>query len=451
VPRCRGTHRITLPARAVLLCALGLAAARSNADAPKLIIGGANFQPFPLAVAPFLPPQGGPPAEAAAGEIYQTLVADLTDSGLFDPAVLNPKGYLADGHEPMSAAAIRFDRWTSVGAEGLVKAQVRYVPATHQLSAEFKLFDTIAGIEQMDRTLNASPDHGRQLAHRFADELLQFFTGEPGPFESPICYVKQVARWQKEIFVSDWDGHGERQVTRSGKLNLLPSWSVDGRRIAYTSYQLDHPDLWELTLPSLQTHLLSKRGDLSSGAAFSPDGKRVALTMSEDGNPDIYLMDLTSGSMTRLTDAFGIDSSPSWSPDGRQIAFVSQRAGSPQIFVMSSDGSGVRRLTFQGTYNQTPRWSPRGDQIAFTGRDERAVFDLFTLNIATGKVARITQDQGNNAEPSWAPNGRLLVFTSTRSGRSEVWVSTPDGASQHQLTQGGGYATPAWSPSTSPH
>ena len=63
----------------------------------------------------------------------------------------------------------------------------------------------------------------------------------------------------------------------------------------------------------------------------------------------------------------------------------SNRGGSPQIYVMSADGSGARRLTFQGNYNQTPDWSPRGDLIAFTARDERNAFDLFTVNVDTGR------------------------------------------------------------------
>ena len=76
----------------------------------------------------------------------------------------------------------------------------------------------------------------------------------------------------------------------------------------------------------------------------------------------------------------------------------------------------VRRLTFQGNYNQTPDWSPRGDLIAFTARDERNAFDLFTVNVESGKVTRLTQDQGNNEEPTFSPNGRLIVFNSDRTG-----------------------------------
>jgi TolB protein len=115
---------------------------------------------------------------------------------------------------------------------------------------------------------------------------------------------------------------------------------------------------------------------------------------------------------------------------------------------MDADGGRQRRLTFQGTYNQTPHWSPRGDLIAFTARDERKVFDVFTISPETGKVGRVTQDQGaTNEEPSWAPNGRLLVFTSDRTGKPQLVVSTPDGERQRVITaDADGLATPAWGP-----
>jgi TolB protein len=114
---------------------------------------------------------------------------------------------------------------------------------------------------------------------------------------------------------------------------------------------------------------------------------------------------------------------------------------------MNADGTQVRRLTFQGKYNTTPAFSPRGDVIAFTGRDERNVMDIFTVNVTSKVVVRLTQDAGNNEEPSYAPNGRLIVFTSTRTGTRRLFVMTADGNNQLPLPiQPGGEDTPDWGP-----
>ncbi len=424
--------------RSLFVAALLASSATAWATPPKLVIAGANFQPYPLAVAPFTGSQ----------ELYLTLIDDLSASGLFSPQVLNPKGYLADSAEGFTASAIKFSRWADVGAEGLVKATVKIEGG--QIVAEFKLFDVLAQQEQLHKIYRLPQEQTRRLAHRFADELVQFFTNEPGPFETEICFARAVGK-HKEIFVADWDAHNARQVTKNADLDIVPNWTADGQAILYTRYENQHPDLVEVYPFTGKQRVISRHGDLNSGGVTSPDGRRLAWSMSVDGNADIYETTADgSGDPVRLTTEPGIDTSPTWSPDGHQIAFVSQRGGSPQIYVMNADGSGARRLTYQGSYNQTPKWSPRGDLIAFTARDERAVFDLFTLNVQTGQVSRITQDQGQNSDPAWSPNGRMLLFVSTRTGRAELWASTPDGNTQRQLTHDGAYSTPSWGPRLAP-
>ena len=223
---------------------------------------------------------------------------------------------------------------------------------------------------------------------------------------------------------------------------MLPS--IGSGRIYFTSFRNGGAHLFSLSGGKARPYAAYK--GLNTGAVLSPDGQYVAATLSKDGNPELYLLHPDTGKVVRrLTHAWGIDTSPAWSPDSKRIAFVSNRHGSPQIWVMNADGTNPRRLTFQGDYNQTPDWNPKGDQIAFTARDERAVFDIFTVNVKDGKITRLTQNQGNNEEPSWSPDGRFLAFTSTRSGRSKLYIMNDNGRYQTQISTGKGtYLTPCW-------
>jgi TolB protein len=185
---------------------------------------------------------------------------------------------------------------------------------------------------------------------------------------------------------------------------------------------------------------------LNTGGRVSPEGAKIALTLSQDGNSEIYIIDRKGEILERLTTAWGIDTSPSWSPDGKRIAFVSSRAGNPHLYLMNADGSDQKRLTFQGNYNQTPSFSPRGNLVTFTARDEYNRFDIFTIDVNTGKLTRLTQDQGNNEDPWFAPNGRLVIFSSNRTGSRQLFLSNLDGSHQRQITAGGDYSSPAWGP-----
>ncbi len=81
--------------------------------------------------------------------------------------------------------------------------------------------------------------------------------------------------------------------------------------------------------------------------------------------------------------------------------------------------------------------------IAFTARDERYAYDIFTVNVDSGEVVRITEGHGSNQNPWWAPNGRALAYESTRGG---IWISTGDGRTERQVYRGDASGV-AWSPS----
>jgi len=418
----------------LLVPAASLAQQRQYID-----VGSPDFHPLPVAIAPF---QSDPDARLASSEASLTLGDDLVLSGIFE--VVDPKSFLADPGEGLTAPSIRFARWADVGAEGLVKAQVK--KAGTLVSGELHLFEVRAAKEVLFRVYKGARSP-RVLAHQMADDVVQYYTREPGVFRTRIAAIRKV-RGTRELVLFAVDGKDPEVVDREPGIAVLPVWRPDGSEILFTSYRSGRPELWALELASRRVRPVLDQGELSTGGTFSPDGKRIAFTSSEDGNSDIWVANADGTNARRLTRDPATDTSPTWSPDGRRIAFVSNRSGNPHIYVMNADGSNQRRLTFQGNYNQTPRWSPRGDLIAFTARDERKVFDVFTVSPETGKIGRVTQDQGlTNEEPSWAPNGRLLVFTSDRNGLPQLVVSTPTGDRQKVVTgDAAELCTPAWGP-----
>jgi TolB protein len=412
-------------------------AADAPATRPSIDISGATFKPLPLAV----PEIRGTGDKAVLKEIDEALVSDLQASGIFE--VLDRKGFLATGTEGMRTEDINFKHWLDVGADGLVKVAVSV--SAGEISSEARLYTVGGAHEELKINPSVPGENPRQLAHRIANQLFRFYTKEPGVFESKMAYVKKTGI-NKDVCYADWDGHHERCFTQGG-LNLLPAWSPDGSKIAFTSYRAGNPDIFVYDLGTKAITGLVKKGALATGAAFSANGARVAYSLSEGESSHLWVINADGSGDTRLTSGYGIDTSPAWSPDGARLAFVSNRAGSPQLYTMAaSAGAEPTRITFQGTYNQTPDWSPRGDLLAFTGRDERAVFDLFTFAFDGNKVTRLTQGAGSNLEPTFSPNGRLIGFTSTRGGGSDLYVMGLDGSNVHQLTHSGNVYTPVWGP-----
>ncbi|MFL5428834.1 MAG: Tol-Pal system beta propeller repeat protein TolB [Myxococcales bacterium] len=422
--------------RALSLCtSLLLASSAAMAQRPVIDISNPKVQAYPIALAP---PQGDP----AAQEILSVVQADFERSGLFK--VLDPRSFLASPQEGVDEKSIDFSKWASVGAQGLVKAV--FQAQGDRIAGEFHVFDVPRSREVLKKTYALPRSQQRQIAHRFADDVVKLFTQEPGAFATRIAYVRETANG-KQIVVADSDGFGPQQLT-GASINLLPTWTPDGRGLAFTTFREGNgAHIYWVDATTKALRPLVMIGDFATGAAFSPDGSRLLFTSSHEENTDIYTAKPDGSGAKRLTDSRGIDVSPSFSPDGKQVAFVSDRAGSPQIYLMNADGSGLRRLTFQGNFNQEPAWSPKGDLIAFTGRDEKRSFDVYTVNAQSGKIARLTQNEGTNEKPSWAPNGQLVLFSSTRTGKRQLWTASPDGSNPQKLTdEPMGAFDPAWGP-----
>jgi TolB protein len=366
------------------------------------------------------------------GSAGETLSKDMDVTGLFQilDSVSFPQQLQAEGLNFSSAL------WSQVGAQAVVKMRV----SGSQI--EGRLYITARGdTAQLSKVYRGGDV--RDAVHEFANDIVKIFTGQPGVFGSRIA-IAMTGKSAHEIVAVDMDGSRTSVLTKMGSDCLLPAFSPTGGEVAFTSYLRNNPDMYIVSSGGGRARRVSKQPGLNTGAAWAPGGGSLALTMSHQGNAEIYKIGSDGAVQARLTNNPAIDSSPSFSPDGSQIAFVSNRGGSPQIYIMSAGGGGAKRVTFQGKYNQTPRWSPRTDklQIAFTGRDERGAFDVFILDVKSGKIDRLTQGKGSNLDPTWSPDGRLVAYISSRGG---LWVQNPETHHEVQIWRGAG-SSPSWGP-----
>lgn len=399
---------------------------------------------LPLAITELVNLDGKEPDRSITQNI-KTLTSDLENTGIFD--ILDPVAFLESPEKKgITLETIDFDDWTIVGAEGLVKGGYK-IRDDNSIELEMRLFDTYQKQLIVGKRYVGGKDDVKRMMHRFANEILLKFTGERGIFGSKITYVEDIKSY-KEIFVMDYDGSNNIQLTRDFSLNISPAWAPDGTKILYTSYKRGNPDLVVNDFAKGETTSISKRKGLNLGAEYSYDGKKIALTLSDGNNSNIYIIDAQDGKVIkRLTDYWGIDVSPSWSPDDTKIAFTSDRSGNPNIYVIDVDNSEAKRLSFNGKYNSSAEWSPKGDKIAFCGQDEKGLFNIYTINADGTGMERLTSGSKDNESPSWSPDGRQIAFASNRNGNYDIYVMNADGGSIRRLTFSKGNATsPSWSP-----
>jgi len=391
-------------------------------ELPRIVISDPNRDLFRLA----LPDAVGEKNTArSATEIEQR---DMNITGLF--RVLDPVSFPATlQNEGMGFSSAL---WSEVGAQGVAKMGV-----THQgngLVLEGRLYQVGRGESPVLSKTYRGPEL-RALVHAWANDIIAQFTGQRGVFGARIAFA--MTGKKGEIATVGMDGAELSVVTHMNAPCLLPAFSPSGGQIAFTSFLMGGDDLWIVPTGGGRANRVSKRSGLNTGAAWFPGGGSLVATLSFEGNAELYKISAADGAVqARLTNSPSIDLSASVSPDGSKIAFVSDRQGTPQIFLMPSSGGGARRLTFQGTYNQTPRFCPRADTpiIAFTGRDERLVFDIFTYDLRTGKIDRMTQNQGSNEDPTWSPDCRLIVYASSRGG---LFAMNPQTKLEFQIWKGG--------------
>ncbi|MDE0502661.1 MAG: DPP IV N-terminal domain-containing protein, partial [Candidatus Poribacteria bacterium] len=150
---------------------------------------------------------------------------------------------------------------------------------------------------------------------------------------------------------------------------------------------------------------LIKKPEWETDPSWSPDGRKIAFrSHSHERSDEIYVMDADGGDIERLTRGGFSKYMPAWSPDGEHIAYVSNH----RIWVMDSDGKKQRPISENGSHRH-PTWSPDSGTIAFQSRVGHS-FSIFTVDVEAGGMDPLLQvrDQ-DDSNPDWFHPGGLLV------------------------------------------
>lgn len=139
--------------------------------------------------------------------------------------------------------------------------------------------------------------------------------------------------------------------------------------------------------------------------------------------------------------------SPAWSPDGRRIAYVSFEGDQSAIYVQTLRTGNRERVSARAGVNGAPTFSPDGRRLALTLSLNDGNLDVYTLDLTTQVIRRLTDSPAIDTEPAWAPDGETIYFMSDRSGGPQVYRVSAEGGRAQRVTFEGAYnARPRVSP-----
>ena len=450
VPLNLKVMRVSLFAIAVL--AFSVRPSGAQEKAPWFRTGtGLGIEKVRVAVADFGPRTDD--AKIHSQQFTQIVRDDLAFSGVID--LVSPSFYPTT---PLTQPSeLQYPSWSDPNVKANYVAFGNLTETNNEVAIPAWLYDinnpsTQSVVGKIYRG-PATDDQVRKFAHQFADEIIMKLSGgTPGIASTQIAFIS-ARSGKKEVWVMDYDGANQHQLTHLGTISLTPRWSPDASRIAFTCYQpynkLVSAQICMYSMDAGKIVSFPRYPGTNSSPAWSPDGTQLMFSSSMQGTPDLYVTDINGGRPKRLTfSGVGGATSPTWNPKtGQTVVFVSDRGGIPKLYMMNADGTNVNILDLPDKgYVIDPAWSPNGQILAFSWRRPDGNYDIYVMEPTTMQIINLTPDAGSrNERPSWAPDGRHIVFESTRSGTRQIWSMLADGSQARQLTSTGHNESPNWS------
>jgi len=404
------------------------------------IVGG-NPSALPIAIVP-MPYQGS--AAAPQTDVASVVRADLERSGAFRAL---PESSIVE--RPVRGSEVQYPTWRALRQDFLLVGRV-VDGGDGSYRVEYELFDVAKQERLLGMAMTGRANAMRDVAHQIADAIYEKILGVRGAFWTRIAYVTASGRGgnaRYALMVADSDGFNPRDIVRSAEPLLSPTWSPDGTRLAYVSFEGGNSSIYIQNITTSAREKVAGFRGINGSPAFSPDGTRLAMTLSRTGNPEIYVMDIASRQLRQLTTSSSIDTEPTWSADGSTIYFTSDRGGRPQIYQVPAAGGSASRVTFQGNYNASPKLSFDGKKLA-VAQGSGNTYRIAIMDSSLGSPRWSTVSTGSLDEsPSFAPNASMLLYATREGGRGVLYSVSADGRARYRLALGDvDVREPAWSP-----
>ena len=396
-------------------------------------------QALPIAIVPFGWSQAG---SVAPLDLTEIIMNDLSRSGRFD--VMDQQDL---PQRPTSFDDINFNDWRKLGMENILIGNL-VLTNNGDYEVSFRLIDIYRGKQIAGFKIPTNASLLRRVAHQISDKVFEKLIGVPGAFDTRVAYItvnKNKELTIHSLQIADADGHNAQILLESPEPLMSPSWSPDGKKIAYVSFEGKNSAIYIQDILTGKRERIASFPGINSAPDWSPDGSRLAMTLSRDGNTEIYVMELRDRSLRRLTRNPAIDTEPTWSPDGGKLAFTSDRSGGPQIYEINAEGGEPRRLSFDGKYNTRPEYSPDGKFITLVHAVNGA-YRIGILDISNGYINTLTAANLDES-PSFAPNGGMIIYATTGPLGAQLAAVSTDGRIHQRLgLQKGDVREPAWGP-----
>ena len=397
--------------------------------------------PTPVAISPF----SWSGTQLLPEDIGAIIENDLKFSGRFN---LLPKNDMLS--YPDAIQNVFYRDWRALGRDYLLVGKITPVE-NNKVQIVYSLMDINRQQKIFSKKLTAPKSALRDVAHRISDQAFEALTGIEGAFSTKILYVTakflEKGKFNYKLWRSDFDGERATLLLNSEEPILSPTWSPNGKDIAYVSFEETRPAIFKQTLSSGKREKLTHFKGMNSSPAFSPNGKDIAFVLSKDGSPDIYVMNIASKKMRKVgSNNFAIDTEPTWLPDGKSIAFTSNRGGKPQIYQVTLNSGQVKRLTYDGDYNARARAMPDGSGLIIVNRTN-GQFQIARYDFDRQRTYVLTNTKLDES-PSIAPNGSMVMYAAKRGDRGVLAVVSVDGMVKSIIPSKAGISVrePAWSP-----